>query len=261
VEQFRVLRDRYEQRIAELQRYVAQLSRDTIASIEVGFERIHDNVQRIQAFHVSQTENVAALLREKAMVVHQERVAQLSKFYVQMVDVVGSAIAESVKAEPKAHRMVEPKSALTAEVKIVEYFTKMNAIIKAATQSFLQGVEERLETHSRRHREALREIHEEYVDATTSTMKLIEVRQKECAEARCRLQTEKVAAEAAAAETEQLKTLVHAWDESLQMTFGGSIRKIRSQQATMSVSHAISLSERLAVNEWLRAELVAPPLQ
>jgi hypothetical protein len=168
----RLLREKFDIRLAEEHAYVANLTRDTITSLEVGLEATYSATTQFQESQRQQMSDVARILQQKQEMFDAVRSKHIHEKY--------STMLELLNAPQRPQALVEHKA---SGVGIVEHLSSVNRLFSDTVSHASQRWEADLQLIDARSRKRMKEafnsMHEEYVSAVTSLMQKLELSQTE----------------------------------------------------------------------------------
>ncbi|CUG61072.1 Hypothetical protein, putative [Bodo saltans] len=166
VEDVRSLREKFDQRLAEEHSYVANLTRDTMSTLEVGLEASHSAAVHFQEAQQQQLSDVCRLLQQKHEAFNYQRTKLIQDKCSSMLEVFSLPL-QHVSFSP------QPPHATEHEVPQSNYeFVQAAAEHAKQWETKINGIEI---TARKRQREAFNTMHEEYIATTTTLMAKLEL--------------------------------------------------------------------------------------
>lgn len=179
VEDLRNLREAFDRRLAEEHAYVAHLSRDTIASLEVSLEASHQSISSWNEMHRQQLGDAVGLIQEKLGALESQRLKLTSDMIKQAVEpLMASQASGPVASAPQSASLLDGYSAAVAQR------MALSAAIEQQTQHWEARAEHQELTTQKRYRASLQAMHEEYVAVAGALMSKLERSEMDNAELR-----------------------------------------------------------------------------
>lgn len=166
-EDMRALREKFDLRLAEEHSYIANLTRDTMSTLEVSLEATHSATQQFQEAQRQQLVDVSRLLQQKQEAYDAHRSRQLQERYACMLEFFTSS------SQRHFHQTAQQNIPLIGE-HIVQTSREWAESVSSATRRWEANLDSMEQQSRKRLREAFAAMHEEYISTTTSLMSKLE---------------------------------------------------------------------------------------
>ena len=188
-EELRVIREEYEQRILDKNRYVANITKDSLATIESHLRNAHAQHLRMEDVFAKRLDELVSSLQDKFKAYYSARTFVIEHEIKRIAEFAEGVVTNSIKG---TNAIVKGASNVivvggqnqgggtdggahwSEEVRVMEYFVSMKAILTQAMREFDEKLTERFKEAERQRRETFRNMHLEYVSASGALMKQME---------------------------------------------------------------------------------------